>query len=85
MTTRVCRVCKQTFAVADNHRSACRFHTAVWTGAERSKFYGRAPELGVHDPDFRPRGVEYFYDCCDASTLDAPGCTFDFHRSYDDV
>ena len=80
LTYRVCRVCKSVYDPAENHPTACRFHTAQWTGAERSKFFGRIPET----VDGTLRGIEYYYDCCDAKDQHAPGCSMGFHCSYDD-
>ena len=37
-------------------------------------------ELRDGDPPYAAK----FYDCCGAEDPDAPGCTTDFHRSYDD-
>ena len=34
---RTCRRCKQQFLPAENHRKACRYHSATWTGGEISK------------------------------------------------
>nr|GMD49549.1 uncharacterized protein LOC114168822 isoform X2 [Ipomoea batatas] len=37
-------------------------------------------ELGPDDPPYAAK----FYDCCGAEDPEAPGCTTDFHISYDD-
>jgi hypothetical protein len=37
-------------------------------------------ELRDGDPPYAAK----FYDCCGAEDPDAPGCTTDLHRSYDD-
>ncbi len=59
-TTRVCRVCKKQFTVAENSPTACRFHSASWMGAENSKHYGGAPASTT--TEYRS-GVSYFWDC----------------------
>lgn len=79
-TQRVCRVCKTYYIPSENHPQACCYHPARWTGAERSKFFGRIPET----VDGTLRGIEYYYDCCDAREQGARGCTRGFHCSYDE-
>lgn len=74
---RTCRVCKKKFYPSSNTPTSCRFHTSLWMGAENSKHFGRIAE-------HVPSGVTYFYDCCDAEDKDHPGCTFDFHKTYDE-
>ena len=39
---RTCRRCKQQFDPSDNPPSACRYHSALWTGGELSKACARA-------------------------------------------
>ncbi|GJZ95697.1 hypothetical protein Tco_1442198 [Tanacetum coccineum] len=38
-------------------------------------------ELGPDDPPYAAK----FYDCCGAEEPEAPGCTTNFHISYDDA
>lgn len=81
---RTCRVCKKSYDPLRNSPTACRFHPATWTGAERSKLYGRIDEPGHTGRVLNLRGTEYFFDCCDAKTSDAPGCSFAYHLGYDE-
>ena len=74
--TRVCRSCKLAFNPLDPS-DRCRFHRGRFIGAERSKHYGTGPS-----PEMR--GLSIFWDCCEAETADAPGCSFGKHISYDD-
>jgi hypothetical protein len=82
-----------------NTRLSCRFHPSLFVCRRHDdqKRYGdpslpfpvgkpiksksaRYYELRDGDPPYAAK----FYDCCGAEDPDAPGCTTDFHRSYDD-
>ncbi|CAM9548903.1 unnamed protein product [Choristocarpus tenellus] len=75
---RTCRECKSTYLDEENFSTSCRFHKGRWMGAERSKHYGTRS-------GGRLLGLESFWDCCGATSADAPGCMTGRHRSYDDV
>ncbi|TXG48721.1 hypothetical protein EZV62_024596 [Acer yangbiense] len=49
-------------------------------GAIKIKMLKRYYELGPDDPPYAAK----FYDCCGAEDPEAPGCTSNFHVSYDD-
>lgn len=69
-TARVCRVCREQYV--ENGPQACRSHRAMYSG--------RLLRVAPTDTS----DLQYFWDCCGASQRDAPGCTRDWHRSYDD-
>ncbi|KAK3145421.1 hypothetical protein QOZ80_3BG0252650 [Eleusine coracana subsp. coracana] len=56
-----------------------RFHPSFFV-CRRHDDQKRYYELRDGDPPYAAK----FYDCCGAEDPDAPGCTTDFHRSYDD-
>lgn len=69
---RVCRVCKQTYNPSDdNSIKSCRHHPAMFTGRL----------LRVNPTD--TSDLRYFYDCCGATSRDAPGCTLSLHQPYE--
>ncbi|XP_077235304.1 F-box only protein [Tasmannia lanceolata] len=79
MIERVCRRCKDTYHPHSNTSSSCRFHPSFFV-SRRHDDQKRYYELGPDDPPYAAK----FYDCCGAEDPDAPGCTTDFHASYDD-
>lgn len=68
---RVCRVCKQLYDPAQNGPDSCLHHTAPFTGRL----------LRVEPTDTSDLG--FFYDCCGATSVDAPGCTRSYHQPYE--
>lgn len=68
---RVCRVCKQLYDPAQNGPDSCLHHTAMFTGRL----------LRVEPTDTSDLG--FFYDCCGATSVDAPGCTRSYHQPYE--
>ena len=69
---RVCRVCKQQFDPAENNAMACHHHTTVFSGRLLRVEPTETSDIG------------FFYDCCGATDVNAPGCHRDFHRTYDE-
>lgn len=69
--SRVCRVCKKQYDPAKNGPQACRHHPTSFTGRL----------LRVEPTDTSDLG--FFYDCCGATTRDAPGCTLSAHQPYE--
>ncbi|TVU44250.1 hypothetical protein EJB05_03686, partial [Eragrostis curvula] len=63
-----------------NTPQSCRFHPSFFV-CRRHDDQKRYYELRDGDPPYAAK----FYDCCGAEDPDAPGCTTDFHRSYDDA
>lgn len=72
LTKRVCRVCKQKFIPSENHSRACRHHTTMFSGRLLRVTPTETSDIG------------FFYDCCGATSMDAPGCTYAAHLTYDD-
>ncbi|CAN6296973.1 unnamed protein product, partial [Urochloa humidicola] len=77
---KLCRRCKGSFDPSANTRLSCRFHPSLFV-CRRHDDQKRYYELRDGDPPYAAK----FYDCCSAEDPDAPGCTTDFHRSYDDA
>lgn len=75
--TSVCRRCKQRFEIDKNTPSSCSYHKGRFIGAENSKHYGT--KSGGDD-----QGLSIFWDCCDQTTRDGPGCMTGRHMSYDE-
>ena len=73
---RLCRVCRQQFTVSTV--DSCRYHSGRWMGAENSKHHGS--RSGGKDT-----GLSLFWDCCEGTGPDAPGCCIGRHRSYEDA
>lgn len=69
---RVCRVCKKQFDPNENGPRSCRRHTSAFSGRLL-----RVEPTETSD-------LTFFYDCCGATDVNAPGCTFGRHESYDD-
>lgn len=69
---RVCRVCKKLFDQDRNGPRACRRHLALFTGRLL-----RVEPTETSD-------LTFFYDCCGATSPEAPGCSYGSHESYDD-
>ncbi|XXG77926.1 hypothetical protein AAC387_Pa08g1977 [Persea americana] len=76
---KICKRCKGTFDVSSNTPSSCRFHPSFFV-SRRHDDQKRYYELGPDEPPYAAK----FYDCCGAEDPDAPGCTTDYHASYDD-
>lgn len=70
--SRVCRVCKQQFDPTENGPRACLHHTTVFSGRLLRVKPTETSDIG------------FFYDCCGATDVNAPGCHRDFHRTYDE-
>ncbi|KAL6638305.1 hypothetical protein ACP70R_025877 [Stipagrostis hirtigluma subsp. patula] len=77
---KLCRRCKVSYDPSANTRLSCRFHPSFFV-CRRHDDQKRYYELRDGDPPYAAK----FYDCCGAEDPDAPGCTTDFHRSYDDA
>ncbi|CAN6291015.1 unnamed protein product, partial [Urochloa humidicola] len=77
---KLCRRCKGAYDPSANTRLSCRFHPSFFV-CRRHDDQKRYYELRDGDPPYAAK----FYDCCGAEDPDAPGCTTDFHRSYDDA
>ncbi|PXF48266.1 hypothetical protein BWQ96_01955 [Gracilariopsis chorda] len=69
---RVCRICKKQFDPKQNGPHSCQRHTCTFSGRLL-----RVEPTETSD-------LTFFYDCCGATDVDAPGCTFGCHESYDD-
>ncbi|KAG8390511.1 hypothetical protein BUALT_Bualt01G0091000 [Buddleja alternifolia] len=76
---RVCKRCKHLYATSSNTSTSCRFHPSFFV-CRRHDDQKRYYELGQDDPPYAAK----FYDCCGAEDAEAPGCTTNFHISYDD-
>nr|GEX81580.1 hypothetical protein [Tanacetum cinerariifolium] len=76
----ICRRCKESYKPSLNNSSACRFHPSLFV-CRRHDDQKRYYELGPDDPPYAAK----FYDCCGAEEPEAPGCTTNFHISYDDA
>ncbi|KAG2533732.1 uncharacterized protein LOC120687454 [Panicum virgatum] len=76
---KLCRRCKVSYDPSGNTRLSCRFHPSLFV-CRRHDDQKRYYELRDGDPPYAAK----FYDCCGAEDPDAPGCTTDLHRSYDD-
>lgn len=74
-----CRVCKSSFDPKDNSDCACAFHPGRWMGAENAKHFGTHTGPGGVE-----KGLTFFWDCCSASSYDAPGCCLQRCLTYDD-
>jgi len=70
--TNLCCVCKNRFNVTDNNPSSCRFHLYSYSG--------RLNRVEPTDCS----GLEFIWNCCGSTDVDAPGCTLGRHVSYDD-
>ncbi|XP_066368520.1 uncharacterized protein [Miscanthus floridulus] len=77
---KLCRRCKTSYDPSVNTRLSCRFHPSFFV-CRRHDDQKRYYELRDGDPPYAAK----FYDCCGAEDPDAPGCTTDLHRSYDDA
>ncbi|AQK61489.1 putative carbohydrate esterase [Zea mays] len=77
---KTCRKCKASYDPSANTRLSCRFHPSFFV-CRRHDDQKRYYELRDGDPPYAAK----FYDCCGAEDPDAPGCTTDLHRSYDDA
>ncbi|CAI5930991.1 unnamed protein product [Closterium sp. NIES-64] len=86
--TKTCRRCREAYDPRRNHARACRYHPALFTGGE----WGKA--VGFTRASSRPEdqlsvvhgtGFLRFWDCCGAMDVDAPGCTYGPHASFDEL
>lgn len=75
--TSLCRRCKRRFEIEKNSPTSCTYHKGRFIGAENSKHYGT--KSGGDD-----QGLSIFWDCCDQTTRDGPGCITGKHLSYDE-
>ncbi|KAK2658371.1 hypothetical protein Ddye_004904 [Dipteronia dyeriana] len=76
---KVCKKCNESYTCSSNTSSSCRYHTSFFV-CRRHDDQKRYYELGPDDPPYAAK----FYDCCGAEDPEAPGCTSNFHVSYDD-
>ncbi|CAM9668038.1 unnamed protein product [Chrysoparadoxa australica] len=74
---KTCRICKRSYQESSNGPDACHFHKGRWMGAENSK------HMGLRSGGKNAMGVSYFWDCCDGTDPNSPGCMKGFHQSYD--
>jgi len=73
---RLCRVCKKSFVLAENHESACLYHPENYSGDSKRK--------GNWEVQGPPGEAEHFWWCCGETSKDHPGCTAAAHLTYDD-
>lgn len=77
---RTCRVCKQRYDPTQNGPRACRSHPENYSGDSARKMNWESDSSsGI--PSGEPMR---FYWCCGADDVDALGCSFGPHLSYDD-
>ncbi|KAL5724875.1 hypothetical protein ACHQM5_008084 [Ranunculus cassubicifolius] len=76
---KLCKRCKQTYNMANNKSTSCRFHPKFFV-SRRHDDQKRYYELGPDDPPYAAQ----FFDCCGAEDPQASGCTTGVHVSYDD-
>lgn len=76
-TTQLCQRCHVTFT--SNGPAACRFHPESFAGEDSQRWTapGATPPEGAST-------VSYFYACCGAATIDAPGCCTGRHVGFDE-
>jgi hypothetical protein len=83
-----CKRCKTKFNAAENTRTSCRFHPALYSGGEMAKAIGfvragDAPSQQLRAVTGR-QGLLRFWDCCGAEDETAAGCETSYHITWDD-
>ena len=73
-----CRRCHAHFDPQSNHAQACRLHSEGFSGETRQRWAAPGDEA-------KGGAVSFFYSCCGAANIDAPGCTASHHVSYDEA
>ena len=75
-----CAICKSQFLPSENHDNRCSYHPGRWLGAENAKHFGTHTGPGGVEP-----GLTLFWDCCSATSYDAPGCCRGRCLTYDEI
>lgn len=71
----MCSRCKMDYYTKENHSQACQFHPESFSGETKQRWAAPGNEEGAAE-------VHFFYSCCGASDVNAPGCATGPHRGY---
>jgi len=83
-----CRTCRTPFLPSANTPSSCRYHTENFcqdTAQRWTESGDQAANYSAKQGGVKGGAIASFWNCCGATTADAPGCEGRRHLSYDDA
>ena len=80
---RNCRRCKVEFIVSQNFDRACQYQPEAFSGETKQRWMDGAAQDAARE-DGTLGEVHYFWTCCGAESLDALGCRYTRHSTWDD-